>query len=352
MGALFFLTFMAILFFVALFFIILNTIFIIIWNVGKRKGKPKKKRWLVIPTIFLIISIIVSLIPIAYIGFLRYRNSKSKDTIIYAKSGIVLYWPMGKYEPTTNWFEMNGKKYVTFRKGFSNEQFYLDYTDKKLGTPVANIKYDPSSSSPLNDFMCTLLSGSTFSNQNISTVIPVKNKNNFELFYVKNSPGSSTLAGGTYCAEDTIASTKAYYKDIANYDTQNLVCTYCVYTKGKGFSEKNGNPYERIKKNITLKKGTFVEIQKIYDSKQSFDVKIAQKYRDDDEKAVPLTPVFGYKEKVLYAYSKDKMAYMQVTLVLIDGKVYAEYMSNNDKISGYPLPHEMNEYIINTVFID
>ena len=351
MGVLFFLMFMAIIFFVALFFIVLNTIFIIIWNIRKRRRKVPKKRLLVLPIIFLIINVIVALVPLAYIGFLRYVNNTSTDTIVYSKSGTILYWPMGEYEPTTNWFDMNGKKYVTFREGFSNDQFYLDYNNERLGTPVANIKYDPSYSSPFNNFMWILLSGSTFSEQNISTVFPVKNENGFEFFYVKNSPGSATLAGGTYCAEDMLASTKAYYADIDNYDTQNLACKYIVYTEDKGRGERNGNPYDRIQKKITLKARTFIELQRMYNSRQLFEIEIPRKYRAD-EKAVPGTPIGGYKEKVLYSYSKDKIAYMEVNLVLIEGQVYAGYMTNGDNISGYILPDEMNQYIIDTVFVD
>lgn len=152
MGAVFFLMFIVILFFVALFFIILNIIFIVIRNKMKRKGKDSQKKWLVIPVIFLIINIIVALVPIAYIGFLRYANNTSKDTIVYAKSGKILYWPMTEYEPTTNWFEMNGKKYVRFREGFSNDQFYLEYSNVRLSTPAANIKYAPSSFSLCMDY--------------------------------------------------------------------------------------------------------------------------------------------------------------------------------------------------------
>jgi energy-coupling factor transporter transmembrane protein EcfT len=352
LGAIFFMLIMIIIFFLAIFFIILNTIFIVIWNIRKRKQKDLKKRWVVVPVIFLIISVIVALVPIAYIGFLRYANNKSKDPIVYAESGTILYWPTGEYGSTTNWFEMNGKKYVEFRKGFSNEKFYLDYSNDKLGTPVANIKYNPSASNPFNDFMWILLSGSKFSDQNISTVIPVKNENNFEFFYVKNSPGSATLAGGTYCAEDSIASTKAYYADIANYDTENLECEYCVYTEGKAFSERNGHPYKRVQKNITLKAGTFIEIQRMNDSTQSLKVEIPQKYRDDDIKAIPGTPVGGYKEKVLYAYSKDKMAKMIVNLVLLEGQVYTGYITNGNTICGYPLPDEINQYIKDNVFME
>jgi len=351
MGALFFFILIAILFFVALFFIILTTIFIISWNIRKRKGKNPKKQWLMISVIFLIINIIIAFIPIAYIGFLRYVNTSNKEIITYAEeSGTILYWPMGEYEPTTSWFEMNGKKYVQFREGFSNDKFYIDYNSESLGKPVANIKYDPSSSSFLEDLMGILLSGSTFSEQNISTVIPVKNENGFEFYYVKNSPGSATFAGATYCEKDTLASIKAYYADIANYDTQNLICKYYVYTKGQGISEKNGHPYDRIEKKITLKAETFIELQNLYDSKESIDVEVPRKYKDDDEKGIPGTPVDGYKEKKLCVYSNDKMVYMEVNMILLEDQVYVGYFANDDNLNGCSLPDEMNQYIIDNVF--
>lgn len=352
MGALFFLTLVVIVFFVALFFMVLNTILIIVWNVKKRKGKAPKKFWLVIPVIFLIVNIIVMSVPIGYVGFLRYANNTGEDTTVYAETGTVLYWPMGKYEPTTTWFEMNGKKYVEFREGFSNEKFFLHYTDERLGIPIANIKYDSSSSNPFNDFMCIVLSGSTFYDQNISTVILVENENDFEFVYVKDSPGSASLAGGTYCTEDTIASTKAYYADIANYDTQNVVCEYTVYTEYKKWGERNGNPYERVEKNITLKAGIFTEIHKMYDSGEIVKVKIPQKYKDVDEKAVLGTPVGGFWDVELCSYSFDEMAFMHVDLVLVEDQVYASLMRSGDIISGYPLPIEMNQYIIDSVFAD
>jgi hypothetical protein len=352
MGAVFFYLFLVILLIIALFFILLSILFIIIWNIRKRRQKTTKKRWLVIPIIFLILNVIIALLSISYIGFLRFANNTNKDTISYANSELILYWPMGEYEPTTNWFEMNGKKYIKFREGFSNDPFYLGYTNERLGTPVANIKYDPSSSSPINDFMWVLLSGSTYSDQKISTVYPVKNENDFDFFYVENSPGSATLAGGTYCSEDILASTKEYYADLANYDTQNLVCKYYVYTEGEGGNERNGSQYDKIIKNITIKDGTFIELQKMYDSRQSMYVIIPQEYIDNDKKDIPGTPVLDYKEKVLRAYSKDKMVYMEVDLVLIDGQVYAGYMLDEDHISGYILPDEINQYIIDTVFID
>jgi hypothetical protein len=42
MGAVFFFVFLGILFLVALFFVILNTILIIVWKVKKHKGKTPK----------------------------------------------------------------------------------------------------------------------------------------------------------------------------------------------------------------------------------------------------------------------------------------------------------------------
>ena len=50
---------------------------------------------------------------------------------------------MGEYGSTTNWFEIDGTKYVRFREGFSEESFFLCATEDKRGEPAANISYDP-----------------------------------------------------------------------------------------------------------------------------------------------------------------------------------------------------------------
>lgn len=350
MGAIFFFIPLIIVFFVALFLIILNIVLIIVWNVKKRKGKAPKKYWLVIPIIFLIVNIVVISVPIGYVGFLRHVNSTEYDTTVYKETDTILYWPMENNDSTTTWFEMNGKKYLDFRKGFSNEKFILDYKEDKLGDAIANIKYDSSNSNPVNDLMSIILSGSTYYEQNISTVIEVENDNDFEFVYVKDSPGSASLAGGTYCTEDTLASTKAYYEDIANYDTQDIVCKYTVYTEDEGWGKRNGNPYDLIEKNITLKNDIFNELHKMYDSGDMVEVKIPQKYMDIDEKAIPGTPVCGSWDVELRSYSLDEMAFMHVSLELIDDQVYVVKKCSGNIISGYPLSVEMNEYIVDTIF--
>lgn len=348
MGSVLFLMFMAILFFVALFFIIVSVIFIIVWKARKRRGKTSKKRWLVIPIVILIINIIVAMIPISYISFLRYVNSKTVDKIVYAESGKALYWPMGEYESTTNWFEMDGMKYIRFREGFSEETYFLSSTVNKRSEPVANIRYNPADSSAFNEAMIFLLTGSTRDNLNVSTIYPLINENDFEFFDVNGTAG-----GGVFCPESKLNLIKTYYVDISNYDTQNLTCEYSVYTNEKGWGERHDTPYINIEKDVTVVPKVFEELRQTLDSGQGIKrVEIPQKYIQLDEAAQPGTPIFGYDERELFAYSKDKMAYRHVYLVLLDDRVYVEKESGNNYIYGYPLPDDMNQYIVETVFID
>ncbi len=348
MGALFFLILMAILFFIALFFIIISTIFLIVWKVRKQRGKTPKKRWFVIPVVILIINIIVAMIPVGYIGFLRYVNSKTADEIVYAESGKSLYWPMGKYESTTNWFEMDGTKYVQFRDAFSKELFFLSSTKDKRGEPVANIRYNPVYSSAFNKVIIFLMTGSTKDKLNASTVYPIINENGFEFFDVSGSTG-----GGIFCPESKLGSIKAYYADSSNYDTENLTCEYGVYTNERGLGKRHDVPFINIEKEITAAPEVFEELHQTLDSDQGVKrVEIPQKYIELDNAAQPGTPIFGYDERQVFAYSKDKMAYREVYLVLLDGQVYVEHGSEGNYIDGYPLPEDMNKYIKETVFID
>lgn len=114
MGAAFFLIFLAVLFCIAMFFIMISAVFLIIRRVMKRRGKLVKKRWFVIPMVILVFNILVAFIPVGYIAFLRIVNYSAAAEIVYAKSGKSLFWPMDEYESTTNWFEMDGTKYVRF----------------------------------------------------------------------------------------------------------------------------------------------------------------------------------------------------------------------------------------------
>jgi len=353
MGATFFMILMAIVFSIAVFFIVLSITLIVVWNIRKRRGKNPRKWWLVAPTILLIINVIVALLPVGYVGFLRYANNSAEQPIVYADSKKVLYWPMDDYEPTTNYFEMGGVKYVRFREGFSDESFFLDYGDERLGKPVANIKYDPSDSSPFNDFMWVLLSGRTYSEQNVSTVYPVANDNNFDFYYVGNSPGSASRASGTFFAENSIDSIKAYYADVANYDTQNIVCDYTVFADSEGWTDQYGQPHKDVKENLILNPEVFNELQSLYDSHQALErVDIPQKYLDIQKAAVPGTSFWGYDKREIFAYSKDKMAYEHVILVLIDGQVYVNSGSGAGYITCYTLSDELNQYIVDTIFVN
>jgi hypothetical protein len=114
MGATFFFIFLAGIFFIAVFFIILSVVMLIIRYVRKRRGINVTKRWLVIPVVILVINVIIAMLPASYLAFLRYANTKNTSSIVCVESGKALNWPMGEYESTTNWFEMDGTKYIRF----------------------------------------------------------------------------------------------------------------------------------------------------------------------------------------------------------------------------------------------
>jgi len=348
MGAVFFSVLLAILFFSAMFFIILSTVLLIIWRGKKRRSEPVKKIWFVIPAVILVFNILVALIPVGFIAFLRFANNINTPEIVYAKSGIVLCWPMGEFESTTDWFEMDGTKYVLFPEVSSNEPFFLSPTEDKRGEPVANIKWNPADRDVFNEAMIFLLSGKTSDKTDVSTIYPLINKNSFEFFEVYGAAG-----GGVYCPESKYDSIKTYYTDIANYDTRNLSCEHSVYTNEEVCDKRHDSPYINVEQDVTAAPKVFEELSQTFDSQKGMmHVEIPQKYNKLDEAAKPGTPIFGYDERELSSYSKDKMAYRLIYLVLLDGQVYIEQESGDNYKNGYPLPDKMNQYIIDTVFVD
>jgi len=322
---------------------------IILWHVRKRRGKTPKKRWLVIPVSLLVMGVIAALLPVGYIGFLRIANSANQKPAVYAASGITVYWPVtGKYSSTNTRFEMDGIGYVNFTQNISGEPFFLDYNEDMLGEPVANIKNDPSTSNAFNEWMTWLLTGSTSDKLNTRTIYPVVNDHGFHLYHI--SGFSDTNA---FCPEEQIDAIKAYYRDMTNYDTQNVKIKYSVYTDGEGSGIRNNTPYLNVEKEMILAEGVFAELSQILEYKQNeVQITIPDSYKRLDEAATPGTPVFGYDERRLYAYSADRIAYRHILLVYIENRAYIELLSTSDYIAGYPLPDEMNQYIINTVFGD
>lgn len=344
MGATFFMLLMAVIFLIALFFSIINVIILVLQIVRKRRGKTVKKRWIVIPIIFLVISILAQLIPLGFVASIRIVNSKGLSEKVFAESGKMIYWPMGKYEPSTNWFEMDGVKYVQFREGFSTESFFLSSIKDKRGKPVSNITYNPAHSGAFNSFMIWLLTGNSYENVNISTIYPIINENSFELYEVN---------GRAFCPETKLSSIKAYYSEISNYETRNLICRYSIYSDKESLNKRWDTPYINIEKSISLRPETFEELSQMNDkADMSIRVDIPEKYIELDKAAKPGTPIFGYDQRELLLYSKDKMAYRHVYLVLIEGQVYVEQDEGNKYINGYILTEKMNQYIKETVFLN
>lgn len=191
MVALAFFLIMIVLFFVALFFITLNVIFIIIWRVKKRKGKNPKKRYIIIPVTFLIISILVELIPVGWVGLMRAGNKRNSKHVVIAESGEVVYWEERANGAT---FKMYGMTYVEVPYSGSSSTL-------KLGKPVANIK-SKSDEEALNKIVSVL-----FASDFTSTLYPVINDKDLEIY---------TIGGNTiYCPENQKDLVLAYLKEIS-----------------------------------------------------------------------------------------------------------------------------------------
>lgn len=182
---------MVFLFFLALFFIMLNVVFIIIWTIKKRMGKTPKKRYIIIPIIFLIISILVELVPIGWVTVVRSGNKSISKNVIIVQSGKIGYWGLKANSDATNeYFEMDGVTYVHVLDADSSHTW-------KLGKPVANIKYK-SSEKTFNQIL-TLI----FGRNDISTLYQVINVEGFELY----STGGSII----YCPENQKNTVLTYY---------------------------------------------------------------------------------------------------------------------------------------------
>lgn len=334
MGVLIFFVFMAILFFSAFFFIVLNLIFIIIWKLRKGRGKNPKKSHLIIPTIFLVISFIVELIPIGWIGFLRYANRKESKKVIIAESGKIVYWDtLDNGDANLDRFEMDDINYVSSKIGASKDTW-------KLEKPVANIRYK-SHEEGLNKVMDFL-----FAYDNTSMLYPVINNGGFDLY---------TTGGSIYCPENEKNFVSAYYKDFLNYDTQNCRCKYGVFSESKvkegGDSKTDFNSTD-IVEDITLNQNVFETLYEMNDSQAIESIKIPEKYSNIRNAKKTGDSVLGYNYRIVHVYSKDKIASKDVTLNLIDGQLYREVSSGGGNLKGYRLPTELNEYLKNTIFQD
>lgn len=327
MAAMAFFFIMLVLFFITLFFITLNVIFIIIWSVRKCKGKAPKKRYIVIPIIFLIISFLVESIPIGWVLLLRTGNSSASKDIVMAKSGKIVYWSSDENgAPTGVSFEMDGTGYIRLDCSVSTDTW-------KLGKPVANIRYK-SDEEALNKFMKFLFAGDF-----TSTLYPVINGNGFELY---------TIGNDIYCPENQKDLVLAYYGDLSNYDTQNCKYEYALYPEEK---ETDGNTgLKSIDKNVTLNKGIFEELYQIANKQKAEIIKIPEKYNHIYNEKKPGTPINGYDDIMLYSYSKDRVMSKDVELALIDGQIYCLKESDNESITGYRLPYELNKYLKNMIF--
>lgn len=348
MGAVFFMTLLVIVLIVAIIFIVVNLGLVIAWRVRKKKGKAPKKWWFVLASIFLVINIVLAAIPIGYFGFLRVTNASYDSENDVTQTSTSLVWPMGEYEPTTQWFEIEGKKYIIFRKGFSSEDFYLDYGREQLGQPIANIKYPKGRW--FNDMMWILLSGSTYSDQNVSTISPVINDNHFDFLYAELNVNTPTLRGDTYHEESTIEATKAYYNNLDNYNTGTVTCRYAVYRDMSSVDETHHvNPYEWIDRSLEIDETVFSKLKKLKETGDTVVIQMPEIPEDYSPAAQVGKPYRGYFDIRMKVRSLDGIAIKEVSFVVIDNRVYLSSTSSGGELTVYPLTDELNDYMMNHI---
>ncbi len=344
MGAIFFLVFLIAIFLTALLVTVFCSTFLIVLKAGKLRGKSIKKRWTVIPALVLILSIIVLMLPIGFIGFLRYTNNKDFEEVVYAKSGIFINWPTTEYNnPDTNWFETNGNKYMLFNPYLLNQKFTFNITTDNCMEALYNIRYNPEYSDYFGDFMILLLTGKTRDEQDIETLYPVKNESCFDLIYLYHKFG-----GEVFCHEAEFDLVKSFYGDISNYDTENIIIIKTVFSHEE---TENYNRFTEITTSVNLNSFLFEELlEKKFAGQGINRVKVPEIYIkiSDEEKAG--TSYYGYERRDLYAYSRDEVANITVSLALIDGLVYLIDESGHGYIKGYPLSGGQNDYIKDKLF--
>lgn len=170
MGATIFMVLLAIAFFVALFFILLNIVFIIIWSVIKRHGKHPKKVFIILPVIFLVLSVIVEAVPVSVVVFIHNANNQSAEPVVWAQSGKMIYWGTDENgDETYDNFTLDGVQYILIA------DLPLSSDNWKIDKPAANIELTTGAA---DAFMKAIFGGG----DDVSTLYPVENDGGFKLY--------------------------------------------------------------------------------------------------------------------------------------------------------------------------
>ena len=327
MGATFFFIVMILMFITALFFIVASTLCIVVFRCQKKRGKTCKLRWLAIPAVILIVSLIAALIPVGWVAFLRAGNSSAGGEVVEAESGKMVYWGHDENGGgTVEEFTMDGVTYVE-TIGYGSKDTW------RLGEAEANIRFD-SSKKLINKLFNTL-----FAYDDRSTLYPVINDGGFALY---------TIGSGIYCPEGQAEQVERFYSDLANYDTTNGELGYALYEeRTSGADGKREYTYEYDL--LTLQEGVFAGICALETGEEE-ELQMPEKSAALGSAQRPCELSEGFRDATLYIYSKDGAVSQELWLGFLDGQIYnltqfgaADDESETAVIKGYPLPAGLAE---------
>lgn len=322
--------------------------------------KQRKKMWMIIllsPVICIGIVFVTSLI-MRTIVIPIYDLVTEKP--VYSASLEKIYWPTNEQRTRIgvkdDWFEMDGETYLDIRDRFGDEKFHITVTADMLGEPIATIQNNKraENNGGFYTFMNIVLVGLLDMNQPIP-VYPIINDNGFELYLIY-----SMSMNGIFCPYDQASEIVDFYTDYCsdyeNYDMQNLICEYSAYVdeeEGKSSSGKSRQPYVKVKAEIFFEQGVFETLKQQKDTEKDF-VRIEYPKNTDEEETAPVpgANINKLDSRLIRTLSNDGMSYMSINIGLYDGRVYHVDSTSGGMFTGFPVPDEYNQYLIDTVFVD
>jgi len=313
-------------YFISVGLFILSIVSLIVHHKLKKKGVEFEQiRWVGFSVGVLIVSSIVVILPLlARVYFISSGITFKSSNNQYDK---IINWPVQSYH-NSDWFEMDGVKYIDFTSYFTDETNVYAY-EYSEGEAVAIIRYPETKLNIFNKCLQLFIYGKSDDYYSENILYRVKINDSLEVYEI-----NCYSHCGLYVPATEAELWAEYYNNSVNYDLDNVECVESVFTR-------NANNEKQITK--------YVEMDPMFFQQLSHEI------INDGETIHIETPDIGYERRNITVYNEQKNFRIDLDLLLIDGQVYrlplATYVYS-EEISGIPLPNTLNRYIIETVFIE